>query len=106
MNWEIRNLFNELELLKDSFEDLKDKHGWHFDKHYPHESNHALNKDELIREGFYYHERRIHNNQMFDLLHLYTKQFDSIVRKFYEIEKASSENFGEVSDDAKNVKKA
>ncbi|EUT29266.1 TPA: pathogenicity island protein, partial [Staphylococcus aureus] len=29
-----------------------------------------------------------------------------LIQKFHEIEKASSENFGEVSDDAKNVKKA
>ncbi|MBS3644162.1 DUF1474 family protein, partial [Staphylococcus aureus] len=47
-------------------------------------------------------ERRIHNNQMFDLFHLYIEQFDNIIEKFYEIEKASSENFGEESDDAKN----
>ncbi|MCP8596760.1 DUF1474 family protein, partial [Acinetobacter baumannii] len=73
---------------------------------YPHEPNHNLNKDELIREGASYHERRIHNNQMFDLFHLYIEQFDKIIEKFHEIEKASSENFGEVSDDAKNVKKA
>ncbi|HDE7029313.1 TPA: DUF1474 family protein, partial [Staphylococcus aureus] len=51
-----------------------------------------------------YHERRIHNNQMFDLFHLYIEQFDNIIEKFYEIEKASSENFGEESDDAKKLK--
>ena len=52
MNWEIKNLFSDLKLLKDSFEDLKDNHGWHFEELYPHEPNHNLNKDELIREGF------------------------------------------------------
>ncbi|NGQ86228.1 pathogenicity island protein, partial [Staphylococcus aureus] len=30
------------------------------------------------------------------------KEFDELVQKFHEMEKASSENFGEVSDDAKN----
>ncbi|EZX47059.1 hypothetical protein V035_01453 [Staphylococcus aureus C2942] len=90
MNWEIKSLFSDLKLLKDSFEDLKDNHGWYFDKLYPHEPNHVLNKTEAIKEGLSYHERRIHNNQMFDLLHLYTKQFDSIIQKFHELEKASS----------------
>ncbi|EZS06972.1 hypothetical protein W677_00310 [Staphylococcus aureus VET0467R] len=56
-----------------------------------------LNKTEAIKEGLSYHERRIHNNQMFDLLHLYTKQFDSIIQKFHELEKASS--FADQSQD-------
>ncbi|HEG9057267.1 TPA: DUF1474 family protein [Staphylococcus aureus] len=102
MNLEIKDLFSDLKLLKDRFEDLKDNHGWHFEELYPHEPNHVLNKDELIGEGFSYHERRIHNNQMFDLFHLYIEQFDNIIEKFHEIEKASSENFDEESDDAKN----
>ncbi|HHA2987186.1 TPA: DUF1474 family protein [Staphylococcus aureus] len=104
MNWEIKGLFSDLELLKYSFEDLMDNHGWHFDGFYPHEPNHTLNKDESIREGLSYHERRIHNNQMFDLLCLYIKQFDELIQKFHEIEKASSENFGEESDDAQKLK--
>lgn len=87
MNWEINDLFSDLKLLKDRFEDLKDNHGWHFEELYPHEPNHNLNKDELIREGASYHERRIHNNQMFDLFHLYIEQFDKIIEKFHEIEK-------------------
>ncbi|EZS06971.1 hypothetical protein W677_00309 [Staphylococcus aureus VET0467R] len=42
MNWEIKSLFSDLKLLKDSFEDLKDNHGWYFDKLYPHEPNHVF----------------------------------------------------------------
>ena len=30
MDWEIKSLFSDLKLLKDSFEDLKDSKGWHF----------------------------------------------------------------------------
>ena len=45
----------------------------------------------MIKEGVSYHERRIHDDQMFDLLHLYTQQFDHILKKFQEIEKASSD---------------
>lgn len=40
MNWEINDLFSDLKLLKDRFEDLKDNHGWHFEELYPHEPNH------------------------------------------------------------------
>ncbi|HFU9316771.1 TPA: DUF1474 family protein [Staphylococcus aureus] len=102
MNWEIKNLMCDLKILKEKFEDLKDNHGSHFEDLYIHEPNHTLNKVDVIKEGLSYHERRIHNNQMFDLFHLYIEQFDNIIEKFYEIEKASSENFGEESDDAKN----
>ncbi|HCQ3487917.1 TPA: DUF1474 family protein [Staphylococcus aureus] len=90
MSWELSDLFSDLKVLKDKMEDLKDKHGWHFDSHYPHETKYVLNKDDVIREGLSYHERRIYNNQMFDLLLLYTKEFDGIIEKFHDIEKASS----------------
>lgn len=92
MNWEIRDLFSDLEVLKDRFEDLKDSHGWHFDKSYPYETNLVLNKDEVIKEGDSYHERRIHNDQIFDLLRLYIGQFSNILEKFYEIEKTLPDN--------------
>ncbi|CAC6822466.1 mobile element-associated protein [Staphylococcus aureus] len=100
MNWETKNLLSDLEVLKDRFEDLKDSHCWHFDEHYPYETNHVLNKDEMIKEGGSYHERRIHDDQMFDLLHLYMQQFDHILKKFQEIEKASSVKFGDRTDNA------
>ncbi|MCG1652371.1 DUF1474 family protein [Staphylococcus epidermidis] len=92
MNWETKNLLSDLEVLKDRFEDLKDSHCWHFDEHYPYETNHVLNKDEAIKEGFSYHERRIYNDQMFNLLHLYTQRFDEILKKFQEIEKTLPDN--------------
>ncbi|MDM7882588.1 type II toxin-antitoxin system toxin TscT [Staphylococcus borealis] len=90
MNFEINDLFSDLEVLKDRFEDLKDNHGWHCDSYYPYETNHILTKDEGISDGCTYHERRIHNDQMFCLLHLYTQRFDELIKKFHEIEKASS----------------
>lgn len=100
MNLEISDLFSDLEVLKDRFEDLKDNHGWHCNSYYPYETNYILTKDEAISDGYTYHERRIHNDQMIDLLRFYTEQFDDILKKFHEIEKASSENFGEESDNA------
>lgn len=100
MNLEISDLFSDLEVLKDRFEDLKDSHGWHCNSYYPYETNYILTKDEAISDGCTYHERRIHNDQMIDLLRLYTEQFDDILKKFHEIEKASSEKFGDRTDNA------
>ncbi|ORN80276.1 type II toxin-antitoxin system toxin TscT, partial [Staphylococcus aureus] len=56
-----------------------------------------LNKDDVIKEGFSYHERRIHNDQMFDLLLLYTEKFDELITRFDALEKASS--FADQSQD-------
>ncbi|HDI0155063.1 TPA: pathogenicity island protein, partial [Staphylococcus aureus] len=42
---------------------------------------------------------------MFDLFHLYIEQFDNIIEKFYEIEKASSDvSLATESDDAQKLK--
>ncbi|HFV7282276.1 TPA: DUF1474 family protein, partial [Staphylococcus aureus] len=46
---------------------------------------------------FSYHERRIHNDQMFDLLLLYTEKFDELITRFDALEKASS--FADQSQD-------
>ena len=42
---------------------------------------------------------------MIDLFHLYIKQFDELIQKFHEIEKASSDvSLATESDDAKKLK--
>ncbi|HDK3345172.1 TPA: DUF1474 family protein, partial [Staphylococcus aureus] len=39
-----------------------------------------------------------------ELLQVYLKEFDELIQKFHELEKASSENFDEESDDAQKLK--
>ncbi|HFN9204679.1 TPA: DUF1474 family protein, partial [Staphylococcus aureus] len=51
-----------------------------------------------------YLEHRIQNEHTVELLQVYLKEFGELIQKFHEIEKASSENFGEESDDAKKLK--
>ncbi|HDD3849568.1 TPA: DUF1474 family protein, partial [Staphylococcus aureus] len=51
-----------------------------------------------------YLEHRIQNEHTVELLHVYLKEFSELIQKFHEIEKASSENFDEESDDAQKLK--
>ncbi|HHD1424092.1 TPA: DUF1474 family protein, partial [Staphylococcus aureus] len=51
-----------------------------------------------------YLEHRIQNEHTVELLQVYLKEFGELIQKFHEIEKTSSENFGEESDDAKKLK--
>lgn len=100
MNWETKNLFCELKIIKEKMEDIKTTYGWFEEEYFIHESNRVLNREEALTHGMKYHEHRIHNTQMLDLMTMYLNQFDKLIKNFHEIEKASSENFGEESDDA------
>ena len=49
-----------------------------------------MTKDEALSYARAYHEHRVHSKQMFDLLRLYINEFDTIIKEFRELEKASS----------------
>ncbi len=66
--------------------------------------NELETKREHINFSASYLEHRIQNEHTVELLHVYLKEFGELIQKFHEIEKASSENFGEESDDAKKLK--
>jgi len=100
MSWELRNTICDLEIIKEKFDDINMTYGWFDDEYFTHEPNHVLNKDEIMMHGMKYHEHRVHNTQTLDLMTMYLNQFDKIVKKFHEIEKASCENFGERSQNA------
>ncbi|MDT3896054.1 DUF1474 family protein, partial [Staphylococcus aureus] len=83
-------------------EDVATTHTWFVDERFRKRS--LKTKEEAINYGLAYNEHRIHNEQVTELMLTYLKELDGLMNKFHEIEKASSENFGEVSDDAKKLK--
>lgn len=87
MNWEIRDLFSDLKVLKEKIEDLKTTHGWFHGEYFKYESSQPLTKEQVLNHGYKYKEHSIHNTQHLDLLGLYLKEFDELIEKFHEIEK-------------------
>lgn len=100
MEWELRNLFDDLEVVKEKINDVVTSFVWFDDEYFTHDPNHVLTKKEVNTHGLKYHEHRIKHTQVIDLMLMYMKDFDDIMKQIREIEKASSENFGEESDNA------
>ena len=87
MNWELRELLSQFELVKYKIDDVLTKHTWFVDEIYI--SRDLYKKKDVEIYGYGYSEHRIHNNQMLDLMLMYIKEFDELIQKFHEIEKAS-----------------
>ncbi|NHM92095.1 MULTISPECIES: DUF1474 family protein [Staphylococcus] len=90
MNWEVKNLFNDLEVLKQKYDSLLNTHAWFGDEMFKYEDRPA-NKSDFMSYAYAYHEARIHHEQTSDLMHYYLTDLERIIKKFYEIEKASSD---------------
>ncbi|HEJ7507927.1 TPA: DUF1474 family protein [Staphylococcus aureus] len=102
MNWEIKDLMCDIEVIKEKINDVAIKHGWFVEDKFV--KNELETKQEHINLSASYLEHRIQNEHTVELLQVYLKEFGELIQKFHEIEKASSENFGEESDDAKKLK--
>lgn len=100
MNLEIRNLFSEIERVKEKFDDVSTSFCWFEDDYFVHEPNHVLSMDEVKTHGYKYHEHRIQIAQLHDLMRMYIQQLDEKIREFKELEKASSAKFGDRTDNA------
>ena len=96
MNFELANLKADLEVLKQKYDFLLSTHTWFGDDMYIYEER-PTTKSELMMYAYGYDEARIHHQQTFDLMHYYLKEFEELIKRLNEIEKASSENFGEES---------
>ena len=102
MSWEIRNLMCDIEVVKEKLEDVATTHTWFVDERFTKRS--LKTKEEVVNYALAYNEHRIHNEQVTELMLTYLKELDGLMNKFHELEKASSENFGEESDDAQKLK--
>ena len=91
MNWEIKDLFSDLEVVKEKIEDLKTAHVWFDEEYFKYASSQPLTKEQVLDHGYKYKEHSIHNTQHLDLLGLYLKEFDELIKKFHEIEKCASD---------------
>ncbi|MCT1926643.1 type II toxin-antitoxin system toxin TscT [Staphylococcus pasteuri] len=91
MNWEIRDLFSDLKVVKEKIEDLKTTYNWFDQEYFKYESGHSLTKEQVLDHGYKYKEHSIHNTQHLDLLGLYLNEFDELIKKFQEIEKCASD---------------
>ncbi|UXR69071.1 DUF1474 family protein [Staphylococcus sp. IVB6246] len=98
MNIEIRVLMEEIEIIKEKLKDVISTHSWFIDAVFTTDSLKSM--EEVQRYGFAYHEHRIHCEQLFDLLYMYTDRLDKKINEYKDIEKASSAKFGDGTDNA------
>ncbi|MCE5159328.1 type II toxin-antitoxin system toxin TscT [Staphylococcus epidermidis] len=89
MSWEIRNLMCDIEIVKEKLEDVATTHTWFVDERFTKRS--LKTKEEVVNYGLAYNEHRIHNEQVTELMLSYLKELDSLMNKYKEIEKASSD---------------
>ena len=89
MNWEIRNLMCNIEIVKEKLEDVATTHTWFVDGRFTKRS--LKTKEEVVNYGLAYNEHRIHNEQITELMLSYLKELDGLMNKYKEIEKASSD---------------
>ncbi|MBV5138342.1 type II toxin-antitoxin system toxin TscT [Staphylococcus chromogenes] len=99
MNFELANVKEDLEVLKQKYDFLLSTHSWFGDDMYAYEERPAT-KSELMTYAYSYDEARIQHQQTFDLMHYYLNEFEEIIKRLNEIEKASSAKFGDRTDNA------
>lgn len=103
MNWNQKDLICEFEILKDKFEDLLSMETYFDEDYFCYNGKHILTKDETVTHGMKYHEHRIHQSQVIDLMMMYQKRFDDLIENFkaLDIEKsATDESLATESDNA------
>lgn len=92
MEWELRNLFDDLEVVQEKIDDVITSFAWFDEEYFTHEPKHVLSKDEILAHGYRYHEHRIQNTQTIDLLIMYQKEFNEVIERFKKIEKTLPDN--------------
>ncbi|MDY5060566.1 type II toxin-antitoxin system toxin TscT [Staphylococcus simulans] len=100
MNWELRELLNEIEVIKNKMENLAQNETWFGESMFKYEDM-PKTKEQLLLYAHGYKEANIHHEQTLDLMHYYISEFDEVIQKFHELEKAlSDESLATESDNA------
>ncbi|PTH61870.1 pathogenicity island protein [Staphylococcus agnetis] len=90
MNWELSNLKCDLEVLKQKYDFLLSTHSWFGDDMFKFEER-PETKSDLMTYAYGYDEAQIHHKQTSDLMRYYLNEFEKLIERLNEIEKASSE---------------
>ena len=99
MNVNITDLFYDIEIIKNKFENLAQTHAWFGENIFKYEDM-PKTKEQLLLYAHGYKEAKIHHEQTLDLMYYYLSEFDELIQKFHELEKASSVKFADRTDNA------
>ena len=102
MNWEQKNILSDLEILKEKLEDLYTTHAWHFDDVYI--KREIQTQKEISNYLMGYAENRIQHTQHSDLLHMYLKEFDSLLERFKKLDKKETLSESDQTTDNEQLK--
>ncbi|MTV19964.1 type II toxin-antitoxin system toxin TscT [Staphylococcus delphini] len=99
MNIELSNVKADLEVLKQKYDGLLNTHGWFGDDMFKFKERPEI-KSDLMTYAYGYDEARIQHQQTLDLMHYYLKEFEELINRLNEIEKALSAKFDDRTDNA------
>lgn len=102
MNLEIKNILNDIEIIKEKIDDVVTSFVWFDEEYFTHNPKHVLNKDEILAHGYRYHEHRIQNTQTIDLMFMYLKEFDSLLEQFKKLDKENDRAHDEIGNGQHN----
>lgn len=98
MNFEMRNTICDLEIIKEKLDDVVVAHSYFGDDMFAFRDRPKGQQAAYYVAG--YDESRIHHEQTTDLLTMYLKQFDDLIKKFHEIEKNALSHADQSEDNA------
>ncbi|EBQ5921334.1 DUF1474 family protein [Salmonella enterica subsp. enterica serovar Typhi] len=102
MNWELRNLLCDLEIVKQKIDDVVTSFAWFDENYFKYEGHHVLTKEQILEHGYKYHDMRIKNTQTIDLMLMYLKEFDNLLDEFKKIDKENDRAHDEIGNGQHN----
>lgn len=103
MNFEQADLIFELEVLKGKLDDLYTSNSWLGDEVFNCGSEGLKTAQDKAMYLGRYDESRIHHEQTSDLMYMYLKTFDELLKQFKELNKktsSDSDSLATISDNA------